>query len=195
MPTSIHKFYGTTFTRVGMFPLGLFGHFFDYAVGIIWLFPWTLFALLGVYWGFKEDRKRALFLMIAFIPYYLMTCFHIAWHGMVREPGRFLVAIFPVLLLLLGFTVKAFFKHKSYYKLLLYAFLLILILLNRQFWFIHYNFHGPVIVPEQVPILIYSALILFGVFFAVFSIDRFTREKKGEIPFHAGARGPTSAQE
>jgi hypothetical protein len=150
MPNSMHKLYGTTFTRVGMFPLGFFGHLFHHSKGIIWLFPWTALAFIGIYRGLKSDRTNALMLLLLLAPYFLMTCFHIAWHGMVREPGRYLVAIFPLLLFFLGYTIQTFMKRPTYPQLFLYFFILTFILLNTKFWFLFFNFGGPYIKNSQL---------------------------------------------
>lgn len=77
LPNSMHSFYGRSFLRIDKLPLGFFGHLFDRSVGMIWVFPWTVFSLIGIYWGLKIDRKKVIPLLVVFFPYYLMTCFSI----------------------------------------------------------------------------------------------------------------------
>jgi len=160
MPNSISRLFGASFIRFSMFPLGFFGHFFDYSRGMIWLFPWTALALIGIYWGLKLERKRVSMLLMIMVPYYMFTCFHIAWHGMVKEPGRYLVAIIPFLLLFFGYTIKAFLKRPTYLQLFLYIVTLLAIFLNKKFWFLFFDFGGSYINQTHTIQMIQCSIIL-----------------------------------
>jgi hypothetical protein len=150
MPNSMHKFYGETFSRLAMFPLGFFGHLFDDTRGMIWIYPWTTLALIGIYWGIKFDKKRIMLLLILFVPYYFSVCFHPAWHGMTEEPGRYIVAIFSLMLLFLGYSLKTFFKRPTYPQMFLYVSILIIILLNKKFLFFIPDFGGSYVTPYHI---------------------------------------------
>ncbi len=184
MPDSMQKLYGRGFTRFNMFPLGFFGHLFDYSVGMIWLYPWTILALIGIYWGLKLDRKRAIVLLVIFVPYYLFTCFHIAWHGMVREPGRYLVAIFPILLVFLLYTIKAFFKRPTYFHLFFYGACLTIIFLKRKIWPLAFSFRGGYVSHSHFIQMIECFFILVLLYVSIFLSDRLTEKRLALIPLN-----------
>jgi len=181
MPTSIHALHGSTFTRFSMFPLGFFGHFFDYTVGMLWIFPWTVLALIGIYHGFKLERKRAAMLLIISVPYYLFSCTHIAWHGMVKQPGRYLVAIFPLLLIFFAYTMKRFSKRPTYFHLFLYIGLLTVAILNRKIWFLIFGFGGSYITHYHFVKIIQCISIFIIVFFFTFVSEKFSKKNIGVI--------------
>jgi len=160
MPNSISRLFGTSFMRFSMFPLGFFGQLFDYSRGMIWLFPWTALALIGIYWALKRERKRASMLLLIIAPYYMFTCFHIAWHGMAKEPGRYLVAIIPFLLLFFGYTIKDFLKRPNYLQLFLYVAIPLVIFLNKKFWFLFFDFGGSYITHTHTIQIIQCSIIL-----------------------------------
>jgi len=181
LPTSIHALYGYSFTRISMFPLGFFGHFFDYSVGMLWYFPWAALALIGIYHGLRLERKRAALILIISVPYFLFTCTHIAWHGMVKQPGRYLVAIFPFLLIFLAYTIKRFSKRPAYFHLFLYIGLLTVTLLNRKIWFLFFSFAGPYVSYSHFIQIIQCFSILAVVCFAVFLSEKFSEKNLGLI--------------
>lgn len=182
MPNSISRIFGTSFMRLSMFPLGFFGHLFDYSSGMIWLFPWTALALIGIYWGLKFERKRVSMLLMIMAPYYMFMCFHIAWHGMVKEPGRYLVAIFPFLLLFFGYTIKAFLKKPTYLQLFLYVATLLVIFLNKIFWFFFFDFGGSFITQTHTIQMIQCSIILVITFSSIILSDILFLKDSGLIP-------------
>ncbi|MCJ7580469.1 MAG: hypothetical protein MUP98_08030 [Candidatus Aminicenantes bacterium] len=177
LPNSLHRLYGYPFNRLGMFPLGFFGHIFDFESGFLWNYPWTILALIGIYWGLKIEKKRAISLLIVFVPYYLLTCFNNLWHGLVDQPARFLVAIFPILLFFLAYTIIAFYKRRHYPLLILYIALVTLIFFNKKYWILKYNFKRPGVSHADVfPIIVSSALLIL-LYISIFAIDKFTEKK------------------
>ena len=182
MPNSISRIFGTSFMRLSMFPLGFFGHLFDYSTGMIWLFPWTALALIGIYWGLKIERKRVSMLLMIMVPYYMFTCFHVAWHGMVKEPGRYLVVVIPFLLLFFGYTMKAFLKRPTYLQLFLYVTILLVIFLNKKFWFFFFDFGGPNITQTHTIQMIQCSIILVITYSSIILSDILFGKDSGLIP-------------
>jgi len=184
MPNSINQLYGSSFTRISMFPLGFFGHLFDNTVGMIWLYPWTVLALIGIYWGIKLDWRKTIALLIISVPYYMLTCTHIAWHGMVKEPGRYLVAIFPLFLIFLAYTIKAFFRKPTKFYLFLYTALITLILINKKFFLLVLSFKGSYVTYSHLIQIILCVFIIILLYLSIYLSDKFAKNKFNVIPLN-----------
>jgi len=184
LPNSINQLYGSTFTRISMFPLGFFGHLFDQSVGMIWLYPWTVLALIGIYRGLKLDRRKTITLLIIFIPYYMLTCSHIAWHGMVKEPGRYLIAIFPLLLIFLAYTIRAFFRKPTYFYLFLYSALLTIAFINNKINFLVFSFKGSYVTYSHFIQIIICVFLLILLYLSIHLSDKFTKKRLNLIPLN-----------
>ena len=92
----VQKAFGGTFARWDTLLLGFIGQVFHFKWGLLWVYPWFLLFLFGVYQGLKTDRKISLALLAALAPYYLMCSAAVPWNGVSYPPGRFLVAAFPI---------------------------------------------------------------------------------------------------
>lgn len=171
-PNSLYTLYGESFTRLNVLPLGLFGHFFDFSHGIVWLYPWTIFAFTGAYWCFKYHLKKAWMLFLIFIPYYLMICLHVTWTGLNPKPGKYLVAIFPVLLIFSLYTLISFLKQPNYNHLVLYAGLVSSIIINKKFELIRFDFRSSFITAGHVFYIALILLLLLGLYLLLYLIDK-----------------------
>lgn len=172
LPNSLYSLYGESFTRLNVLPLGMFGNFFDISQGIIWLYPWTLFAFTGAYWCFKYHLKIAWMLFLIFIPYYLTICFHVTWTGLNPKPGKYLVAVFPVLLIFSLYTLISFLKQPNYLHLGLYAGLVLSIILNKKFEFIRFDFKGSFVNGSHIFHMGLIILLLLGLYLVLYVIDK-----------------------
>lgn len=184
LPTGLQRLYGESFVRLAVFPLGFFGHIFDHSAGMIWFFPWTILAFIGIYRGLQLDRKRSLIFLIASIPYYLLTCMAIPWHGMVKEPARFLVAVFPVLFVFLGYTLKSFWQHPASVHFFLYFVFLAVAFLNRQIHFLVFRFGSSYVSPSDLSQIVQCSLIIAGLYLSIFLSDRAAKSKSFLIDFN-----------
>ncbi len=184
MPNSMYKLLGRDFLRIGMFPFAFFGHLFDHSRGMIWLYPWTALALIGIYWGLKFDQKRTIMLLTVFAPYYLLTCFHFTWHGVTKEPGRFLVAIFPLLLFFLAYTIKAFVNRPKYLPLFFYTAILVMAVLNKNTGFLYFEFVRRNTVHSQIIQFIECIFIIGILFSSAILSDKLSDKNFGSIPLN-----------
>ena len=168
---STSEFFGKTYARKMLIPLGFFGYFFSANRGFIWFYPWIILFFFGVYWGFKKDPQIARSLFIVFLPYYLM-CSAAMPFELTMPPGRYLLPVFPVFLIFCGITLRDFFKHFSYPKFLFYIFNFFLIFLNLKIWFIRFNF-GNHITPDNLLYILKSILIVFFLYLSVFFGEKY----------------------
>ena len=178
LPNSLYTLYGESFTRLNVLPLGWFGHFFDFDQGILWLYPWTLFAFIGAYWCFKNHLKKAWMLFSIFVPYYLMICLHVTWTGLNPKPGKYLVAVFPVLLIFSLYVLIQFLNHPNYLHLGLYTGLVLSIIINKKFELIRFDFRGSFITASHIFQMIFILLLLLGLYLLLNLIDKKNWDKK-----------------
>jgi len=173
MPTSMYKLWGTTYTKAAVLPAGFIGRFMDSSSGLISLFPWTIMALIGIYWSIRQDSRKAALLMAIFLPYYLIICIQ-PWYGIVQETTRLLAVSFPFLLLFFAYTLKALYRRLSSIHLVLYVVLLAAVYLNKKFSFVKISLGSAEISMAQVIQIGGSLLFLVGLFFFLHWSDRFS---------------------
>jgi len=160
-PLSPFKLFGKIHGSFSTIPLGFFGHFFSRDFGLLWAYPHILFFFFGVVWGWKEKRKQSLFLLVIFFSYYLICSAAVTWTGDTLPPGRFLVPLFPVFLIFIGFTFQNLYQYFSYPKLLFYLVYLILVILNKKIWLVNLNFSPGYLTSSDWPRIMVSFIILF----------------------------------
>jgi|GEM_PF-1989999 len=177
LPNSMVKLFGYQAFRLNTLPLGFFGNIFHWSKGMIWIYPWTILALVGIYWGFKVDKKRMPVIFTAFITYYLMASASIPWHGMVREPARYITSLFPILLFFCAYTLISFYKRPSSAQLFLYIVFFFAVFLHKKFLFLAFNFDISYVKHSDFISILYCSIILFTLYLSTFLGDKWAEKK------------------
>lgn len=167
-PLSLTRAYGRPFIQLAGLPLGAFGQLFATKEGLLWNFPWTLFALAGIFWGWRTDRRHGFELLAISIPYYLTCSAAFPWTGASSPPGRFLVPLLPVLLVLAGFTFLDLLRKSSWKKWLVYFFFLAVLLANRLWELVRLDFGYARVRPSDLGLMLLSCaflILLYGTLF------------------------------
>jgi hypothetical protein len=172
-PLSISKAFGKVYARWNILPLGFFGNFFSRVASIIWTYPWTILFFFGIYWGFKKDWKLSAVLLLIGIPYYLMCSAAVSWDGVARPVGRYLLPLFPILLIFTGITIQDLFAKFSLQKLFFYFGYILLIFLNKIFWFIDFQFSYSYIQPADLVWIIKSIFIILFLFLSIYLSEKY----------------------
>lgn len=159
-PLSLARAYGQEFIQLAIVPLGFFGQLFSTKEGLLWLHPWVLFFLVGIFLGLKKERKRSLELLLIFFPYYLVCSAAFPWTGASSPPGRFAVPILPVYLIFAGFAANDLFRAPSPKKWLAYILLTGPVLLNRIWPFAHLDFAYGRVAPADLRGMLITGLFL-----------------------------------
>jgi hypothetical protein len=188
-PLSVSQVHGKVYARVGVLRRGLSGHLLHHSNGMVWLYPWTVLSVMGIYWAFKRDSLRALALVSITVPYYLLISMAIPYTGYTLPRGRFLIVLYPVFCILLGYVIQDLATHRAYGKLLLYGAVLGLVCLNRSYWFVHFNY-----LPNFTVYNLKCAAVILSLLAASFAIDRWYRAV-GHIQSEAYVRQPGSRSE
>lgn len=181
LPTSMYSLWGTSYTRPAMFPSGFFGYLFDTSTGMIFLFPWVILALAGIYWGLKLDRKRILRLLALFLPYFCLISMT-PWHGIVEETRRIAAVLFPLFLIFLGYAIRAFIRRPSYRHLFFYLACLVVIFLNKEYHFWEIRLGNVLILPFQAPQIIQCFFVLAFFYLAIFGLDKWKEKETFLFP-------------
>ena len=171
-PLSLARAYGRPFVQLAILPLGFFGQLFATKEGLLWNFPWTLFALTGLFWGCKVDRKHSFELLAISIPYYLACSAAFPWTGASSPPGRFLVPLLPTLLVLAGFSFFDLLRKSSRKKWLAYSLFFAILLLNRLLELVRLDFGYARVRPNDLRLMLLSGIFLLLLYGALFCGDR-----------------------
>jgi hypothetical protein len=139
-PLSISEVNGKVYARLGVLRRGLAGHLLHHGNGMIWVYPWTALSVMGAFWGFKHDTRRFAALLSLAFPYYVIVSMAVPYSGITSPMGRFLVVLLPVFCILAGYLLQDTLGSRSSGKLLLYGLVLGLVLLNRTFWLVSFNY-------------------------------------------------------
>ena len=185
-PLSITEAFGKVYARLNILPLGFFGNFFSRAASVIWTYPWIILFFFGIYWGFKKDWKLTAVLLIIAIPYCLICSAAVSWDGVAWPIGRYLLPIFPFFLIFTGITIKDLFTKFSYQKLVFYLSYILLIFLNKKFWFIDFKFSYSYIEHADFVLIIKSIIIIFILYLSIFLADKYLFPQSGRELARAG---------
>jgi len=167
-PLSLVRTYGEKFIQLSILPLGFFGQLFSTKAGLLWLHPWALFFLIGIFQGLKKERRHSLELLLVFFPYYLACSGAFPWTGASSPAGRFSVPILPVYLIFAGFAADGLLRASSPKKWLFYGLLVSPFLINKVHAFVHLDFgYGRVTAADLGAMLIVGLylVILYGALF------------------------------
>lgn len=182
LPWSLYSLWGTSYTRAAILPSGFFGYLFDTGSGLLSLTPAFFFTLTGIYWGIKLDRRRALMLLALALPYFVLISIT-PWHGLPWETTRMSLALYPVFLIFIGYTVRALKARTSWAHLAFYAAGLGFVVLNRAHRFWNISLGNVLILPHQVGYIIQCAFVLAGFILALWGLDLWTRKRLGALSF------------
>ncbi len=187
MPWSMYSLWGTSYTRAAIFPSGFFGYLFDTSSGLLAMFPVLLFALTGVYWGLKKERRTAGKLLAVILPYFALICIT-PWHGLAWETTRMSLVLIPLFLVFAGFTLRALADETSIAHLLFYGAGLSFLLLNKggKIWKI--SLGNILVQPHQVGEIVQSAVVLVLFFGLLWVLDRWTPNTLRPLPFPVWGR-------
>ena len=180
-PWSMYSLWGTSYTRAAIFPSGFFGYIFDTGSGLLALFPVFLFALTGMYWGVKLDRRRAWMLLAMVLPYFCLISIT-PWHGSVWETTRMSLILFPLFLAFVGYTLRALASKTSWAHAVFYMAGLAFILLNKALHFWEISLGNVLILPHQVGYIIQCAFILVFFYLILWTLDLWTEKRLGPLP-------------
>lgn len=177
-PLSASQLFGKTYARLNILPLGFFGYLFSATRGLLWHYPWVLLFLFGIYLGLRTNRRSSLYLLLIFFPYYLICSAAIPFE-LTNPIGRYLLPVFPILLIFCGIVLQNLFKHFSYIKLLFFCSYFILIFLNKKIGFIHYKFNYSYITSNNLILIIKCTLIILFMFVSIYMGEKYLwKEKK-----------------
>jgi len=182
LPWSMYSLWGTSYTRAAILPSGFFGYLFDTGSGLLTLTPVFFFTLTGIYWGVKLDRRRALMLLALALPYFGLISIT-PWHGLAWETTRMSLALYPVFLIFVGYTVRALASRTSWAHLAFYAAGLGFVVLNRAHRFWNISLGNVLILPHQVGYIIQCAFVLAGFLLALWGLDLWTKRRLGALSF------------
>ena len=185
-PWSFYSQWGTSYTRAAIFPSGFFGYIFDTGSGLLALFPVFLFALTGIYWGIKSDRRRAWTLLAVVVPYFCLISIT-PWHGIPWETKRMSLVLFPLFLLFVGYTLRAFLSRISWPQAAFCLAALAFLFLNNAFHFWTINLGNVLILPHQIGYILQCAFILLVFYLALWRLDAWTKDR--QRPFSANRLG------
>jgi hypothetical protein len=180
-PWSMYSLWGTSYTRAAIFPSGFFGYIFDTGSGLLSLFPVFLFALIGMFWGIKLDRRRAWMLLAVAPPYFCLISIT-PWHGIPWETTRMSLILFPLFLVFVGYTLRALAWRTSWAHIFFYIGGLAFIILNRATHFWKISLGNVLILPHQVGYIIQCFFVLVFFFLLLQALDRWTEKKLGPLP-------------
>jgi hypothetical protein len=76
--------------------------------GLLTWTPILIVALVGLFWLRKHDKEFSVYLLIAFLAYYLVVCFHNSWDGLSSFGNRFFVSLTPFFVLGLASSFSGF---------------------------------------------------------------------------------------
>ena len=176
-PLSASQLFGKTHARLNILPLGFFGYLFSATRGFLWHYPWVLLFLFGIYLGLRTSRKSSLYLLMIFFPYYLMCSAAIPFE--LTDPiGRYLLPVFPILLIFCGIVLQNLFKHFSYIKLLFFFSYFALIFLNKKIGLIRYQFNFSYITSNDLILIIKSILIILFMFISLYLGEKYLWKEK-----------------
>jgi len=139
-PLSTAGLYGRSFFNIRALPLGCLGYLFSRPHGIAWFYPWLALFIFGLYRAFRDEPKQAVRLLAVFLPYYLVASCAIQ-HQITRPEGRYLLALFPVLIIFSGYALDHLVRNFGWKRALFYALFVGLFLLNRYTRFLDIGFH------------------------------------------------------
>jgi hypothetical protein len=180
-PWSMYSLWGTSYTRMAIFPSGFFGYIFDTGSGLLSLFPVFLFALIGMFWGIKLERRRAWMLLAVTLPYYCLISIT-PWHGSPWEATRMSLVLFPLFLVFVGYALCALARRTSWAFILFYMGCLVFIILNRTHRFWEISLGNVLILPHQVGFIIQCFFVLVLFFVILQALDIWTEKKLGPLP-------------
>jgi len=184
-PTSTSSLHGRAYSSLANLPLGFFGNILHPVAGFIWHYPWTLLFLFGLFWGFKKSPRLTIALLLIFLPYFMMASTSVTWSGATWPRNRYMVALYPILLIFCGLSIHDLIKEFSYTKLLFYLSFISAAILNKKLWFINFpfsdNFQNPSITKTDLSLMIKSTLLFFLIFMMLFLGDKFLFKKKRDL--------------
>jgi hypothetical protein len=181
MPWSLYSLWGTSYTRPAIFPSGFFGYLFDTSSGLLAQFPVFLFALTGIYWAAKLDRRQTGRLMVVVLPYFCLISIT-PWHGISWETMRMSLILFPLFLVFVGYTIRALTNHTSWPHLVFYSAGLAFLLWNKTRLFWEISLGNVLVLPHQVGYIIQCAVVLVLFCLALWGLDRWTEKRLGPLP-------------
>lgn len=188
-PLSSSEFFGRVHFTPRVVPIGFFALLFSPSQGTVWRSPWIIFCFFGIYWAFKKDRGLTFSLLIPAILYYLTCAGSTILGGGMSPPGRFLVPLFPVFLVFIGFMLQDLYKEFSSSRLAFYLAFLALFIFARGMLAFHFAdryakppYYNYVFTEPLDPVwVVESVAILAGIFLSIFLSDRFLFARKRSL--------------
>ncbi len=81
--------------------------------------PILLLAIPGLYYLYRENRKKAGFIISIFLAFVLFNATYVTWYGGAVFGSRYLLAVIPFLSLPLGYTLDSLWDRKHFKKILI----------------------------------------------------------------------------
>jgi hypothetical protein len=183
LPTSlVQKAYGGTFAHWNILPLGFFGNLFHGQWGMLWAYPWFVLVLFGLYQALASERKNALLLLTPAVPYYLMCSAASPWFGAAVPPGRFLVALFPFLVIFAVFAVRDLVRRPNFRRLWPYAFWGGVIGLNLTFKFERFDVPFKNLSGRDLGLLGICGALILAFYLSLFLNEKFASRRDDSPP-------------
>ncbi|MDH7511370.1 MAG: hypothetical protein QHH14_00280 [Clostridiales bacterium] len=185
-PFSTSEYFGRVHFSPKVIPLGFFGLLFSPSQGSIWRYRWMILFFFGMYWAFKKDKKVTSSLLVPALLYYLVCAGSTILGGGASPPGRFLLPLFPIFLIFVGFVFQDLLKQFSYSKLAFYVVFLSLFFFSKRMLLFHFAdryakppFYNYIFTePVDLGWIIESVAIISMIFLLIFLSDRFLFARK-----------------
>ncbi len=185
-PFSTSEYFGRIHFSPKVIPVGFFELLFSPSQGSIWRYRWMILSFFGMYWAFKKDKKVTLSFLLPALLYYFVCSGSTILGGGASPPGRFLLPLFPIFLIFVGFVFQDLFKQFSYSKLAFYVVFLSLFFFSKRTLSFHFAdryakppFYNYIFTePVDFRWIIESAAIISAIFLSIFLGDMFLFARK-----------------